>query len=359
MNTFGSILRLTTFGESHGAAIGGVIDGLPAGIEISLGKIADQTARRRPGYSTLASSRREPDEVEFLSGLMSLGADGIEPFSPGNDRAVTLGTHIGYIIRNNDARSADYEALREVYRPSHADLAWQQRYGIRDWRGGGRSSGRETAARVVAGAIARQPLESIGAAIRCKLVSVAAETDPTRFAAIIAEAARDKDSVGGIAECRVSGLPAGIGDPVFGKLQQNLASAILSIGGVKGFDYGDGFAITSLRGSEAADTIRVDNGAIRYGSNHSGGIQGGISTGGEIVFRAAFKPTPTIGKPLETINSSLENIVFENAGRHDPCIALRGVPVVEAMAALTLLDACLSAGVRFPSHNFQPGSGGI
>ncbi|MDE6125602.1 MAG: chorismate synthase [Muribaculaceae bacterium] len=350
MNTFGNTLRLTTFGESHGIAMGGVLDGVPPGLTISLGKVAEQTARRRPGYSALASRRTEPDKVEFLSGLMATGTDGgIEPLTPDTDLAVTLGTPIGFIIKNTGQRSADYEYLKETFRPSHADLAWHTRYGIRDWRGGGRSSGRETVSRVVGGAIARQILELSGISIRAVLSSVGGVTDPSLFAGIISKAAEENDSVGGVVECRVNGFMAGTGDPVFGKLQQRLAAAMLSIGGTKGFEYGDGFAIASMRGSEAADCLKAEDGTVRYLSNHSGGIQGGISNGEEIVFRVAFKPTPSIGKPLETINSSRENVVLRTFGRHDPCIALRGVPVVEAMAALVLLDSALADGYRFPT----------
>lgn len=349
MNTFGTILRLTTFGESHGAAIGGIIDGLPPRLEISLDKVAGQMARRRPGYSKLASQRREPDRVEFLSGLMAIGPGGIEPLTAETDRAVTLGTPVGFIIRNTDHRSTDYDALRDIYRPSHADYAWEQRYGIRDWRGGGRTSGRETACRVVAGAIARQILELKGITIRASLTAVGGVTEPDKFAETISRAAEESDSVGGIVECAVDGFPAGIGDPVFGKLQQRLASAMLSIGGIKGFELGDGFSIAAMKGSEAADTMRFGDGKAQFQSNHSGGIQGGISNGERILFRVAFKPTPTISKALETINSSNENIVLQASGRHDPCIALRGVPVVEAMTALTLLDSALADGVTFPT----------
>lgn len=347
MNTFGQTLRLTTFGESHGAAMGGVLDGVPPGLEISLARIAEQMARRRPGYSKNTSGRKEPDSVEFLSGLMGISADGISPLAPDTDRAVTLGTPIGFIIRNTDQRPHDYASLREVYRPSHADLAWETRYGIRDWRGGGRSSGRETVSRVAAGAVARQILENGGITLRASLISVGGTTDAALFADTITRAAAEGDSVGGMVECRVNGFRAGIGDPVFGKLQQRLASAMMSIGGAKGFEYGDGFAIARSRGSEAADLMTAYDGKILYKSNHSGGIQGGISNGEEIIFRVAFKPTPTIAKPLETVTASKENTILRAAGRHDPCIALRAVPVVEAMAALTLLDAALTDG-RLP-----------
>lgn len=348
MNTFGSTLRLTTFGESHGAAMGGILDGLPPGIEISLREVDSQMARRRPGYSDITSPRREPDRVEFLSGLMGLENGALVPLSDTTDKALTLGTPIGFIIRNTDRRSADYDALKDIYRPSHADFAWERRFdGIRDWRGGGRSSGRETVCRVAAGAIARQVLEQTGVSIRTVLTAVGAATDPALFADEISRAAEENDSVGGIVECRIQGFPAGIGDPVFGKLQQRLAAAMLSIGAVKGFEYGDGFAIAAMRGSEAADPLHADDGRIKFSSNHSGGIQGGISNGEEIVFRVAFKPTPTVGKPLETINRNLENVTLRASGRHDPCVALRALPVVEAMAALALLDAALGDGMRF------------
>ncbi len=347
MNTFGNALRLTTFGESHGPAIGGVLDGVPPGIELSLVEIARQMARRRPGQSILTSRRDETDAVEFLSGLMGIVNNGIVALAPDTDKAVTLGTPIGFLIRNNNARPADYDSLRDVYRPSHADLSWESRYGIRDWRGGGRSSGRETASRVAAGAIARQILEQRGVTLRATLISVGGEKDPAKFNNIITDASKAGDSVGGVVECRVAGFPPGVGDPVFGKLQQRLAAAMLSIGGAKGFEYGDGFPIANLSGSEAADQLRCENGAIRFLANHSGGIQGGISNGEEIVFRIPFKPTPTIGKPLETIDKKGKNIILSVSGRHDPCIALRAVPVVEAMAALTLLDAALADGATF------------
>lgn len=348
MNTFGSTLRLTTFGESHGPAIGGVLNGIPPGITVSLAEVARQMERRRPGRSKLTSPRSEADSVEFLSGLMRLGTDGPEALTPDTDMAVTLGTPIGFIIRNNDSRPADYDALRDAYRPSHADFAWEQRYGgVRDWRGGGRSSGRETACRVAAGAIARQLLEAKGVTIRASLTAVGGKTDAAKFGEVISRASAENDSVGGVVECRVAGFFRGVGDPVFGKLQQRLAAAMLSIGGAKGFEYGDGFAIAGLRGSAAADRMRVRDGETMFLSNHSGGIQGGISNGEEIVFRVPFKPTPTIGQPLETINRNGDNIVLESKGRHDPCIALRAVPVVEAMAALALLDAALTDNVSF------------
>ncbi len=345
MNTFGNTLRLTTFGESHGIAIGGVLDGFPSGVILSMNEVARQMARRRPGNSPLTSQRQESDKVEFLSGLMGLEGDTVVPLSSDTERAITLGTPIGFIIKNNDHRSADYDKLRDVYRPSHADLTTQLRYGIRDWRGGGRSSGRETACRVVAGALARQFLSSHGISIQANLISVGGETDPKIFHSVIEKAAAEKDSVGGIVECRVTGFFNGIGNPVYGKLQQQLAAAMLSIGGVKGFEYGNGFAISTMKGSEAADEMRATHSGIEFLSNHSGGIQGGISIGEEIVFRVAFKPTPTIGKPLRTVTSDNQNIILEASGRHDPCIAVRGVSVVEAMAALTLLDAALTTGI--------------
>lgn len=345
MNTFGRTLRLTTFGESHGIAIGGVLDGFPPGVVVSLNEVAVQMARRRPGNSTLTTQRNEADKVEFLSGLMGIDDDTIVPFSPDIDHAITLGSPIGFIIKNRDQRSADYDELRKVYRPSHADLTTQLRYGIRDWRGGGRASGRETACRVVAGALARQLLAKYDISIQATLIAVGGESEPDQFHNIIKKAAAEKDSVGGIVECRIKGFFKGIGDPAFGKLQQKLAAAMLSIGGVKGFEYGDGFAISALSGSETADELCVNGSGIEFLSNHSGGIQGGISTGEEIVFRVAFKPTPTIGKSLRTVTTDNNNILLEATGRHDPCIAVRGVPVVEAMSALVLLDAALTTGI--------------
>ena len=298
MNTFGDKWTFTSFGESHGAAIGGVLDGVPAGLSIDFDMIREEL-ERRAGKGMVGASQRaqhEPDEVEWLSGVM----DG-----------VTLGTPIAFIIRNKDARPEDYEIFKHTYRVGHADRVYEQKYGIRDWRGGGRASARETAARVVAGCIAKQQLAQKGIRIQANLIQVGAETDPAKFADTIAAYQKDGDSIGGIIECRINGLPVGTGEPIFDKLQAHLAFAVMSINACKGFEYGTGFGGVTQPGS-----------AI----NHiSGGIAGGIADGSEIIFRCVFKPTPTTPK------AGIK-------GRHDACVATRAVPVVEAMTALALVQ---------------------
>ena len=298
MNVFGEKWTFTSFGESHGAAIGGVLDGVPAGLHIDFAMIREEL-ERRAGIGVVGASQRaqhEPDEVEWLSGVM----DG-----------VTLGTPIAFIIRNKDSRPEDYEYLKHTYRVGHADRVYEQKYGIRDWRGGGRASARETAARVVAGCVAKQELAAKGIAIRASLVQIGAETDPSKFADTIAFYQREGDSIGGIIECRITGLPVGTGEPIFDKLQAHLAFAVMSINACKGFEYGTGFAGVTQPGS-AINAI-------------SGGIAGGISDGSEIVFRCVFKPTPSTPK------AGIK-------GRHDACVATRAVPVVEAMTALALVN---------------------
>lgn len=347
MNTFGNIYRLTSFGESHGPAVGGVVDGLPSGTVIDLGAVQRWLDRRRPGVSELTTSRSEADRVQVLSGLMAYDKDSgeLSPLASDTDVAVALGTPVGFMVANTDARSADYDALRHVYRPSHADYAWDARYGgIRDWRGGGRSSGRETLSRVFAGALAVQWLGGRGIGIYSVVSAVGSVAcpDEKQLADEVTRAKHDADSVGGIIECRVTGMPAGVGEPVFGKLQQMLASAMLSIGAVKGFDYGMGFDGVCRRGSEMADEMeRLPDGTIRTLTNHSGGIQGGISNGEDISFRVAVKPTPTIAKPLRTVSDRGENVMLEAHGRHDPSILLRIPVVVESMCAMVLMDAML------------------
>ncbi len=305
MNTFGDKWSFTSFGESHGAAIGGVLDGVPAGLPIDFAMIRAELERRagreasgkgREVKGVSARALGEPDEVEWLSGVL----DG-----------VSLGTPIAFLIRNRDARPEDYEALKHTYRVGHADKAYELKYGIRDYRGGGRASARETAARVVAGCIAKQDLAAKGVTIRAALVQVGAETNPEKFAETIESFRREGDSIGGIVECRIHGLPAGTGEPIFNKLQAELAFAMMSINACKGFEYGTGFAGVTQAGS-------VIN-AI------SGGISGGISDGTEVVFRCVFKPTPSTPKAGVK-------------GRHDACVATRAVPVVEAMTALTLVN---------------------
>ena len=309
MNTFGSKWSFTSFGESHGAAIGGVLDGVPAGLTIDLNLIRTELDKRagrtkhgleqdlsKTQVRVSARAKNEPDEVEWLSGVLN---------------GVTLGTPIAFLIRNKDARPEDYEYLKHTYRVGHADKVYEQKYGIRDYRGGGRASARETAARVVAGCLAKQELATKGVCINARLIQVGAETDPAKFAETIAAYQREGDSIGGIIECRINGLPVGTGEPIFNKLQAELAFAVMSINACKGFEYGTGFEGVTQSGS-----------AI----NHlSGGIAGGISDGSEIFFRCVFKPTPSTPKAGVT-------------GRHDPCVAVRAVPVVEAMTALALVQ---------------------
>lgn len=297
MNSFGLHFVFTSFGESHGAAIGGVLDGVPSGLHIDFNLIRSELLRRS-GQGMVGASERakhEPDEVEWLSGVL----DGI-----------TLGTPVAFLIRNRDARPEDYEWLKQNYRPGHADKVYQQKYGIRDWRGGGRASARETAARVVAGCIAKQILRAKGIHIHAELIQVGTETNPECFEEVICAVRADGDSIGGIVRCTITGLPVGTGEPIFDKLQAHLAFAVMSINACKGFDYGTGFEGIALRGSEANAV--------------SGGISGGMADGTPVTFRCVFKPTPSIPRTVP--------------GRHDACVAVRAVPVVEAMAALTLAD---------------------
>ncbi len=328
MNAFGTIYRLTTFGESHGPAIGGVIDGVPAGLAIDPAEVQKQLARRRPGQSVLTTARNEADQVEFLSGML----DG-----------VTLGTPIGFIIRNTDHRSADYNALAAVYRPNHADFTYDAKYGIREVRGGGRASARATASLVVGGAIAMQALAKTGISISAEVVSIGGITGSiAEMENVIARAKAAGDSVGGCVQCVVRGVPAGLGEPVGSKLQAMLAQAMMSINAVKGFEYGDGFASADMTGSEAADEFTTtSDGTIRTVSNHSGGIQGGISNGEDIIFRVAFKPVPTIAKTLSTVDKNGNKIELAAHGRHDPCVVFRALPIVESMAAMVIFDAYL------------------
>ena len=316
-NIFGDKWTFTSFGESHGAAVGGVLDGVPAGLHIDLDMIREEL-EKRAGKGTKGQSTkyqgvspralREPDEVEWLSGVME--SDEVTK-DKGQRGLITLGTPIAFLIRNRDARPEDYEWLRHSYRPGHADKTYEQKYGIRDWRGGGRASARETAGRVVAGCIAKQALRLKGISIHAALIQVGAETDPDKFADTIAAYQKDGDSIGGIIECHISGVPAGTGEPIFNKLQAELAFAVMSINACKGFEYGTGFGGVTKPGSEI---------------NHlSGGIAGGIADGTDIVFRCVFKPTPSTPKAGVK-------------GRHDACVATRAVPVVEAMTALALVN---------------------
>lgn len=331
MNTFGHILRLTTFGESHGVAMGGVLDGFPAGHEIDFGIISELLSRRRPGTSPEVTARQEADEPEFLSGIDSAG--------------VSLGSPIAFIVRNRDHRPADYSEIEHLYRPNHADYTYMCRYGIRDPRGGGRASARDTVSRVIAGGIALSYLRSFGINIESRLESVGGITGSySELMQIVREAAANADSVGGTVLCTATGVPAGIGNPVFGKLNAEIASALMGINGVKGVEYGDGFQAADSYGSMQADTMSVSpSGQPIFNSNHSGGIQGGISNGMPVTFRIAFKPTPTIGKELATITESRQPVIMHAHGRHDPCIAIRGAVVCEAMMALAIADSLLSS----------------
>ena len=326
MNTIGKILTLTTFGESHGPAMGGVLDGMPAGVDIDMDALQRFVDRRRTGQTAGSSSRAEQDRVEVLSGIW---------------QGKTLGTPIGFIVRNTDARSADYEEIARCYRPNHADYTWQAKYGIRDPRGGGRASARETVARVIAGGIAIQALERLGITVEACIVQIGphfgvTEEEQQRLAG---EAAKDGDTLGGIIECVVRGVPAGLGEPLFGKLYAQMAAAMMSIPSVHGFEYGDGFDMATRRGSEVMDEFeRREDGTIGTVTNHSGGIQGGISNGEDIVMRIAFKPVPTLMRPLPAIDRDGNPVTLQPRGRHDACVLPRALPIVEAMAALVILD---------------------
>lgn len=353
-NSFGQFFRITTFGESHGPAIGVVIDGCPAGLDFDLAFIQQQMDRRRPGQSALTTDRNEADRVEVLSGVF----DG-----------KTTGTPIAMLLRNADQRSKDYDALKEVYRPSHADYTYEARYGFRDHRGGGRSSARETAARVAAGALAQLLLRTAGVQVQAYvsavgpivLQKVASELDlslvdshavrcpdpstANAMEALIAQLKAEGDSVGGVISCVASGVPAGWGEPVFDKLEADLAKAMLSINAVKGFEVGSGFAASKGRGSAFNDAFVLEDGKVRTRTNHSGGIQGGISNGEDITFRVGFKPVATIAQKQQTLTRSGEATELQAQGRHDPCVVPRAVPIVEAMTALVLADHMLRARV--------------
>lgn len=316
MNTLGKILTLTTFGESHGPAMGGVLDGMPAGVDIDMDALQRFVDRRRTGQTAGSSTRDEQDRVEVLSGIW---------------QGKTLGTPIGFIVRNTDARSADYDDIACCYRPNHADFTWEKKYGLRDPRGGGRASARETVARVVAGGIAIQALNKLGITIE----AAACPVDTAELQRAMAEG----DTLGGIIECTVKGAPAGLGEPLFGKLHAQLAAAMMSIPSVHGFEYGDGFELAAKRGSEVTDLFeRRADGSIGTLTNHSGGIQGGISNGGDIVMRIAFKPVPTLMREVPTVDRDGNPVTLQPRGRHDVCVVPRAVPIVEAMAALVILD---------------------
>lgn len=316
MNTIGKILTLTTFGESHGSAMGGILDGMPAGVDIDLDALQRFVDRRRTGQAIGSSKRDERDRVELLSGIW---------------QGKTLGTPIGFIVRNTDAHSDDYNEIAQCYRPNHADYTWEKKYGIRDPRGGGRASARETVARVVAGGIAMQALARLGITVEASFSPV----DPAE----LERAVKDGDTLGGIIECVVKGVPAGLGEPVFGKLHAQLAAAMMSIPSVHGFEYGDGFGMAAKRGSEVMDQfVKREDGTIGTLTNHSGGIQGGISNGEDIVMRMAFKPVPTLMREVPTIDREGNPVILQLHGRHDAWVLPRALPIVEAMAALVLLD---------------------
>jgi len=356
MNSIGTLFRLTSFGESHGSGIGGVIDGLPAGIKVDMAYVQQELARRRPGQSILTTSRQETDEVEILSGVLE---------------GVTTGCPIGFLVRNTNQRSNDYADMEDIFRPSHADYTYYKKYGVRDYRGGGRASARETIARCVAGAFAKMALKQKGIyiqaytsqvgnitldrdyrkydlsltesnAVRCPDPDKAQEMDQ-----LIREVKNEGDTIGGTVTCVIKGVPEGLGEPVFGKLHAALGESMLSINAAKGFEYGSGFDGAGDRGSAQNDIfIPGTDGNITTKTNHSGGIQGGISNGQDIYFRVAFKPVATILLEQQTVNKDGEPVTFKAKGRHDPCVLPRAVPIVEAMAAITILDYYLQFCAR-------------
>lgn len=347
MNTFGKIFRLTSFGESHGRGIGGIIDGCPAGLQVDVERIQYDLARRRPGQSKITTQRKEADQVEFLSGIFE---------------GKTQGTPIAFAIWNKDQHSADYNDLKDVFRPSHADYTYIKKYGTRDHRGGGRSSARETIARVVAGGIAKQILDKPGITIQAfvsqvgeiKLQKHYTELDLSKtednivrcpdaetaalMIARIEKASKERDTVGGVITCVIKGVPAGLGEPVFNKLHADLGFAMLGINAVKGFEYGSGFEGTKLSGSLHNDVFIKTEEGVRTKTNNSGGIQGGISNGEDIYFNVAFKPIATLLKEQQTVDKDYKSTTINPKGRHDPCVLPRAVPIVEAMAALVITD---------------------
>ena len=346
-NTFGNIFRVTTFGESHGVAVGGVIDGFPAGIEVDEGFVQHELDRRKPGQSKITTDRKEADRAEFLSGIFE---------------GKSTGCPIGFIVRNTNQHSSDYENLRGLFRPSHADYTYFTKYGIRDHRGGGRSSARETISRCVGGALAKLALRQLGievVAYTSQVGGIALQRDyhlydlaqtesnivrcpdaekAAQMEALISEVKAQGDTIGGTITCVVKGCPVGLGEPAFGKLHAALGGAMLSINAVKGFEYGEGFDGLEQRGSEQNDRFFNDGGRINTRTNHSGGIQGGISNGQDIYFRVAFKPVATLLFEQDTVDISGNDTIVKARGRHVPCVLPRAVPVVEAMAAMTILD---------------------
>ena len=341
-NSFGNIFKLTTFGESHGKAIGGIIDGCPSGYEIDFNFISSEMNRRKPGQSKIVTQRKENDSVEFLSGIFN---------------GITTGTPIGFIIKNNDQKSKDYDHLKNSYRPSHADFVYEKKYGTRDYRGGGRSSARETACRVVAGAIAKQILKDISIYAYTSSIGNISIDENYEISKVedieksivrcpdnkisdqmiheVKKARKKGDTLGGIVKCIIKNVPIGLGEPVFNKLHSELGRAMLSINAVKGFEYGSGFRGTKMKGSEHNDIILKD---LTTETNFSGGIQGGISNGMDIYFNVAFKPVATIMKNQNSIDSNGKKSIIKGKGRHDPCVVPRAIPIVEAMAAIVILD---------------------
>lgn len=346
-NTFGNTFTLTTFGESHGEAIGGVVDGMPAGIDVDIDFIQSELNRRRPGQSKITTSRNEPDQVELLSGVFE---------------GRSTGSPIGFIVRNTNQHSNDYENMRNVFRPSHADYTYYYKYGLRDHRGGGRSSARITISRCVGGALAKLALRKLGISVQAytsqvgrlalerdyrkydlsktetNIVRCPDEQMAERMERLIADVKAEGDTIGGVITCVVKGCPAGLGEPEFGKLHAALGAAMLSINAAKGFEYGEGFNAVTSRGSEQNDIFTSRDGRITTKTNHSGGIQGGISNGEDIFFRVAFKPVATLLTEQQTVDKDGNETTLEVRGRHDPCVLPRAVPIVEAMAAMTILD---------------------
>lgn len=362
INSIGNIFTLTTFGESHGEAIGGVVDGMPAGVAVDTAAIDTELMRRRPGVSPHSSTRREADKVRLLSGIFN---------------GVTTGAPVGFVIENTDARPSDYDNLRDVYRPNHADYTYEAKFGLRDHRGGGRASARETAARVVGGALALQVLAGEGIDVLAYTSAIGGVScavpyrsftsadvwhsplrcpDPSasqRMSDAVAEAAAAGDSLGGIVACVVTGAPAGLGEPVFSRLESMLGAAMMSIPAVKGFDVGLGVDSAYARGSDVRDEFYISSsGRVSTRTNYSGGIQGGISNGEDIVMRVFFKPTPTLMQPFRTVDRSGREVTVQPRGRHDACVVPRAVSVVRAMAAMTILDAVLLNRTRRAGYDY-------
>lgn len=349
-NTFGKLFKITTFGESHGKALGAIVEGCPAGLSLDEDKIRQEMQRRKPGQSKITTQRKEEDEIEILSGVFE---------------GKTTGTPIGIVIPNSDQKSKDYSHISDKFRPSHADFTYFEKYGIRDYRGGGRSSARETAARVAGGAIAKQFLATKGIQIQAYVsqvgdlileksyrelnLSLAEENivrcpDPEmaeRMISLIDSVRLDRDTIGGVITCVIQNCPPGLGEPVFDRLHAELGKAMLSINAVKGFEYGSGFEGVKMRGSQHNDTFVKEGDKVKTLTNHSGGIQGGISNGEDIFFKVAFKPVATIMQDQESLNEAGDSVTVSGKGRHDPCVVPRAVPIVEAMAALVIADYLL------------------